>query len=199
MRLIIAVPLIAALSLAACKKEAVVAKDESVEAVAKKVAASEIKPLPGRWESTVRMERMDAEGLPPQVKDAMTRQMSKANTFSSCLTAEQVNKPDGGFFAGGAKGCTYKKFVMADGRIEAEMACGPEMGGQTMTMAGTYADSRYDITVNSVTPGPAGKPMTMVLNVASQRTGACDGKEDVTAEDVKKMEDYAKSMEAKNK
>jgi hypothetical protein len=52
MRLLIALPLLAAVALTACNKGgSVQAENESAESVAKKVAAADIKPLPGRWES----------------------------------------------------------------------------------------------------------------------------------------------------
>ena len=72
---------LALLSLGACKKEGVVAKDESVESVAKKVAASEVKPRPGRWESSMKLARMDMPGMPPQMKEAMSKQMGAVQTM----------------------------------------------------------------------------------------------------------------------
>lgn len=197
MRILLILPAIAALTLAGCGKGSVTAENESAEAVAKKVAASSIKPQPGRWESKVKFERLDIAGVPPEAKAAMAKQMGSEHTFSSCLTPEQVDKPNGGFFGGGGKDCTYKHFAMAGGKIDAEMTCGKEMFSQTMAMSGTYSETSYDIKVNSKAEVQPGKPMTVALAVAARRTGECDGKEDITAEDVKKMEDYAKSMNAK--
>lgn len=199
MRSILVLPLIAALSLAACKRDGVVAKDESVESVAQKVAASDIKLSPGRWESRMKLERMEMDGVPPQVKDALARQMGAERTFSSCLTPEQVEKPDGGFFGGGAKGCVYKKFLMVGGRVDNEMVCSEGQTSMTLKVSGTYSASEYNVMTSTEMSGPAGTPMRIAASAVSQRTGDCDGKEDITAQDMKKMEDYAKSQEAKAK
>lgn len=168
---------LAALSLSACKKEGVVAKDESVESVAKKVDASGIKPQPGRWESSVKIAKMDLPGLPPQAKDAMSKQMGQTQTFASCLTPEQANKPDAGFFQAGAKDCKYDTFTMAGGKIDAAMTC--DRGGQKlkMTMAGTYSETSYDIQVKSEGEVQPGMPMSMEMSIASHRAGECNGTE----------------------
>jgi hypothetical protein len=197
MRIVFALPLIA-FALSACNNGgSVTAENESAESVAKKVAASAVKPLPGRWESKVKLENFEMAGMPPQAKEAMARQMASADTFSSCLTPEQVDQPAGDFFAGGAKGCTYKHFTMAGGKLDAEMTCGKDMYVQTMTMRGSYSKAAYDITINSKSEVEPGKPMTMSLAVASRRVGDCNGKEDITAEDVKAMRDQAKAMTEK--
>ena len=168
---------LAALSLSACKKEGVVAKDESVESVAKKVDESGIKPQPGRWESSVKIGKMDLPGLPPQAKEAMGKQMGATQTFASCLTPEQAAKPDAGFFQAGAKDCKYDSFVMAGGKIDAAMTC--DRGGQTlkMTMAGTYSETSYDIEVKSQGEVQPGMPMSMEMSIASHRAGECNGTE----------------------
>ncbi len=168
---------IAVLSLSACKKEAVVAKNESAESVAKKVQESGIKPQPGRWESSVKLEKMELPGMPPQAKEAMNKQMGAAQTFASCLTPEQVNAPGGGFLPNGAQDCKYEHFVMADGKIDGAMTC--TQGGRTMkmTMAGQYSETNYDIKVTSQGEMQPGMPMSMEMSIASHRAGDCNGTE----------------------
>jgi hypothetical protein len=178
-----AVPVAAMLALAlaplaACKKEAVVAKDESVESVAKKVAAVSAKPKPGRWESQIKIDKMEMPGMTPEARAAMGKQMAGTQTFASCLTPEEVAKLDGNFFQQAASGCKYDRFVMADGKLEGEMTCG---GGQhppmKMTMDGTYGDSSYSMrVVSQVQMGP-GRSMDSEMTITSQRTGECKGTE----------------------
>ena len=186
---------VATFAIAGCGQEkGVEAKNESVESVSNKVAAAtNIRPQPGRWQSTVKMERIDMPGVPQQAKDAMAKQMTAGHSFSSCLTPEQVNQPNGGFFAGGAEGCVYNSFTMAGGRVDADMTC--DHGGmkQTMKMNGNYSPTSYDIKISSQSEVQPGVPMTMNLAVTSSRTGECDGKEDFTAKDAKEMEDRAKA------
>ena len=168
---------VAALSLAACKKDAVVAKDESAEAVAKKVQASAIKPLPGRWESSVKFEKMDLPNLPSQAKEAMNKQMNVTQTFASCLTPEEADKPNGSFFQKGAENCKYEHFVMAGGQIDAAMVCKERNTEVKMTMAGSYSASDYDIRVKSQGEMQPGMPMSVEMSIASRRTGDCNGSE----------------------
>lgn len=169
---------LALLSLGACKKEGVVAKDESVESVAKKVAASEVKPRPGRWESSMKLARMDMPGMPPQMKEAMSKRMGTAQTFATCLTPEEAAKPEAGFFQKGASGCKYDHFVMSGGRIDAAMTCERQGRGMKATMQGSYGEDVYDITVKSQTEMQPGVPMAMEMSIASRRTGDCNGTEE---------------------
>lgn len=169
---------LAAVSLGGCKKEGVVAKDESVESVAKKVQASNIKPRPGRWESRMKLETMDLPNMPPQAKAAMDKQMGVTQTFVSCLTPEQANKPDAGFFQKGAQDCKYDHFVMSDGKLDSAMTC--KQGNQQvrMTMTGAYGTDSYDIRVNSQGEMQPGMPMSMAMTISSRRVGDCNGSEE---------------------
>lgn len=165
-------------SLAACKKDTVVAKNESVESVAKKVAASGIKPQPGRWESNMKLEKFDLPGLPPQAKAAMDKRMGVTQTFASCLTPEEASKPEGSFFQKGAENCKYDHFVMADGKLDAAMTCNEHNTQMKMAMAGTYSETEYNMHVKSQGEAQPGMPMTMEMTVASHRVGDCNGTEE---------------------
>ncbi len=167
----------AALSLSACKKNSVEADNASVETVAKKVAASSIKPKPGLWVSTVKIDKMDIAGMPPQAKAMMQQQMAQSHTASSCLTPQQADKPDASFFQQAAKDCTYDHFAMADGKIDGKMTCKRGATSQTMTMNGTYGTDNYNMVINMQGEAQPGMPMTMAMNVSSKRTGECTGKE----------------------
>jgi hypothetical protein len=178
MRALVVLPLIAALSLTACKKQAVVAKNESMESVANKVAKSGIKPLPGRWESSVKLEKMDLPNMPPEAKAMMDKQMGVTQTFARCLTPEQAAKPDAGFFQKNAEGCAYDHFIMADGRVDAELTCKQATRQIKMTMAGTYSETNYEMHVNSQGEMQPGMPMSMSMSIASHRVGNCNGSEE---------------------
>lgn len=169
---------LAALSLSACKKEGVVAKDESVESVAKKVDESGIKPQPGRWESNMKLEKFDLPGLSPQAKAAMDKRMGVTQTFASCLTPEEASKPEGSFFQKGAENCKYDHFVMADGKLDAAMTCNEHNTQMKMAMAGTYSETEYNMHVKSQGEAQPGMPMTMEMTVASHRVGDCNGTEE---------------------
>jgi hypothetical protein len=170
---------VAALALSGCgEKAGVEAKNESAESVANKVAASNIKPRPGRWESSMRLEKMGVAGLPPQAKDAMARQQGMTQTFSSCLTPEQAERPNGGFFQKGASGCTYDRFTMAGGRVDGEMTCKQGSGPQKVRMNGSYSEDSYNIAIASEGEMQPGMKMSMAMTISARRTGECTGKED---------------------
>ena len=171
--------LVAALALAGCQgKDSVEAHDESVEAVAKKVAQSDIRPAPGRWEATMTIAKMEMPGLPPQAREMLTRQLGKPQTFATCLTPEEAAKPDASFFQKAGEGCKYDHFSMKGGIIDARVSCDREGARQAMTMAGSYGTEKYDVTVNSAGEAQPGVPMKLTMSIASRRVGACTGKED---------------------
>ena len=174
--LIIAAAIIA-LSLGGCKKkDSVEANNASVQSVADKVAASGIKPKAGQWESTVKIDKMEIAGMPPQAKAMMQQRIGQTHTASSCLTPEQANKPDTSFFQQASKDCTYDHFSMTDGKIDAKMICKRGAASQTMLMTGTYTEESYNIAINTQGEAQPGMPMTMAMTVASRRTGECAAK-----------------------
>ena len=179
MRPILMLPLVAGLVLAGCNsKPGVEAKNESAESVAKKVADSGLKPRPGRWQSTMKIEKMEMPGMPPQAQGALQQSLASAKTFTTCLTAEQVNKPNAEFFGSHGSGCTYQHFTMAGGTIDAEMTCNRAPMQMHMTMQGTYSTENYSIRVNNQGEIAPGKTMSTTMAVDSHRVGDCDGTEE---------------------
>ena len=77
-----------AFAVSACNSgDTVEAENESVDSVNKKIAAADLKPNPGRWESTMTFDKIEMPGMPPEMRD-MAKGMF-ANMFSStnyCLT-----------------------------------------------------------------------------------------------------------------
>ena len=177
MRLALALPLFAAIAITGCSKGGVEAKNESAESVAKKVAAADIKISPGHWESTMKFEKLEMPGMPPQAQAAMQRAMATSRTFASCLTPEEVNRPNAGFFGSHETGCTYKHFTMAGGKIDAEMICDRSAGQMRMTMQGTYDADNYTMRVSNQGTMAPGKTMNTTMAMTAHRTGECTGKE----------------------
>lgn len=158
-------------------KDSVHAENESLESVAAKVADSNVKPLPGQWQSTMKIEKLDIPNLPAEAKAAMQQQMGAAQSFSSCLTPEQAAKPSAEFFQGKQSGCTYEKFAMEGGKIDAVMTCANGGQNQKMTMTGVYGAEAYDIRISADGEMQPGMPMSMTMAISSKRTGECTGKE----------------------
>ena len=160
--------------LAACgKKEEVAVKDAKPAEVASAVAASGVKPLPGKWESSVKIEKMEMPGMPAQMAAQVQKSIGLDKTFATCLTPAQIERPDAGFFQQGASGCNYDSFSMADGKIDGKMTCTNTGAAQVVTMAGTYGPDTYAITSTSSAKIDGQIPMNMTMTVTSRRVGDC--------------------------
>ena len=168
-------------TLAACGQEkGVSAENESVESVAKKVAEAgeQIRPRAGRWRNEMKLEKLEIPGMPAQLKEAMSKQLSTAQTHFSCLTPEEAERPNATFFQKEASGCTYKRFTMAGGKVDAEMVCDRGQGQQqSMTMSGTYSDERFDMRMSSQGSMGRGMTMNMTMAIKAERVGECNGSE----------------------
>jgi Protein of unknown function (DUF3617) len=170
---------LATLAVAACgKQDSIEAENESASSVAEKVAKSNIKPMPGRWQSSMKIEKLEIANMPPEAKAMMQKQMGAMQSFFTCLTPEQVDKPNAGFFQQDASGCTYEKFSMSGGRIDAAVTCKHGQHAQKMTMSGQYSPESYNITMSSNGEMQPGMPMSMVMSIAAKRIGECNGKEE---------------------
>lgn len=168
--------------LAACgSKPAVEEKNASVEDVAEKVREVSSDGgfiSPGQWESTVTIEDVNMPGLPPSAAEQMKKMVAQNQVTTSCLTAEEVKKPQPGFFGGNDK-CRYDHFTMGSGKIDAEMHCTQNGTTQVMQMAGTYSPQAYTMQMTSSSNGAptAQGNMTMKMKVNARRVGDCTGKE----------------------
>jgi hypothetical protein len=182
MRTIHLLPLGAAILLAACGSsgdEAAGGGDEAVtaEAVAAKVEGM-VQPRPGQYQTTLELIEFDVPGMPEQAK-AQVRAMlggelSQGNDF--CLTPEEAEN-------NGAQkmmenlaesNCTFDKFDVAGGKIDADMQCKGQDGmvshvqmDGTMTAEGSAMTMTMDQDMANV-----GK-MNMKMKVTSKRTGDC--------------------------
>lgn len=122
----------------------------------------------GQWESTSRI--LDISGV-SESEAADLKSRIGGQKFSTCLTQEEVEQPDADFFSGQQSDCSYSRFAMADGTIEAEMRCVTGAIVQDNILTGTYEPERYDFTLTSVGDGPTGE--TMTLAVSAKRVGDC--------------------------
>ncbi|MEO7383947.1 MAG: DUF3617 domain-containing protein [Novosphingobium sp.] len=169
---------LALLALSACNKGAVEAKNESAQSVAEKVAAAgDIALLPGQWESTFKMEKMDIGGdMPPAAKAAMQRAMGAEHSIKTCLTPEQAKARKAAFMQH-ETGCIYQNFSMAGGHIEGTATCDAGGTKRTIKMSGQYAPDSYQMHVDSQMQRPGGMSVSSSMTMNAHRTGDCTGKE----------------------
>ncbi len=171
--------LAAAILLAACGKPAVDETNASVGEVVEAVARSgeTARFTPGRWESTVTFVGMEAPGMPAEAVTAMRRIQDKPQSFATCLTPEQAQRPTPDFFAKTSANCRYDHFKMGGGNVDAKLRCSDQNAASEMEMNGRYGPSNYDMamTTHVAAGGPQG--MTMRMKVAAKQVGPCRGDE----------------------
>lgn len=173
--------MIALLLLGACNRGPEIdEQNASVEAVAAKVreaSGSGGFVRPGEWQSKVTIEDFEIPGMAPEMVTQMRNAVAQnqQQSFTSCLTQEDVDQPKGKFFTGNDQ-CRYDHFTMGGGKIDAKMRCPAGQGmTQVMTMTGTYSPDTYDMRMTMTgqgVEGPAAQ-MKMAMRVVSKRVGAC--------------------------
>lgn len=120
---------------------------------------------PGMWATTVTVTDIAGGDFPPEVA-AMMR--GKPHTYNHCVTPEEAAKGPREMLAQSSS-CTFSKFDMAGGHLDAVMRC--PQNNMTVTESGTYGPASYAATSHMVMQGQGG--MTMTANVTGRRTGAC--------------------------
>ena len=136
---------------------------------------------PGKWAATIRVEQVDAPGMPPQMADGLKQMFSSLEPIQSCLSAKDANRPAADFFLGRKRAdCRYERFSMESGVLDARLRCERDGVGQTMTIQGSYSPETYQLAATSrlqEEARPEQGAMSLRLNIAARRTGACDGSE----------------------
>jgi hypothetical protein len=175
MRLVAPITIVALMALAACNKQSgdsVSMKNVSLEDVAKTQKA---KIQPGEWEVTVEMIDQKVTGGPPGMP-AMPK--SPPVTTKTCITPEQVNRPEG-MFSGGTgdlkKNCIYDSFSMDDGKIDAKMHCTMPNGMKIeATNSGTFSSTELSSdSTSSVSGLPGGMSSSSHTKMTAKRVGEC--------------------------
>ncbi|TCM18924.1 uncharacterized protein DUF3617 [Novosphingobium sp. PhB165] len=144
----------------------------------KQEAAQLQRPTPGQYKQTVQVTRMDVPGLPSEAAEQMKAMMAKTKVSTFCLTAAEAEKGYRDMFEGIGKGkeCTYSRFEVDGGKLDAQMDCkSGDQGRAVMKLAGTVTAEGSDVTVvmdMSGGPGPNGQ-MNMAMHTTTQRIGDC--------------------------
>lgn len=167
------------LLLSACGKSADKAGDGtpmSADELADKVQAVKMKP--GQWETTVEIVDMKMEGLPEGAPaGTMSNMIGSKTTVKSCITKEQVEKPNADFLSAQKNAnCTYSAFDMSGGRIKAAMTCaGKDRPGEIkMNMTGKYGPDSYEMNQDMTMAGfQPGMTMAMKSKVTGRHIGDC--------------------------
>jgi hypothetical protein len=180
MRRITFVPLAAALALAGCGSGGADADGDGKISVkeAATEAAGAVAPRPGQYESKVQLLEIEM----PEVAGVDTEQMKKtlqsamSSTTRHCITAEDardaakqmIQTPE-------SDNCSYSKFDVSGGDIEAVMACkNPDGSTSNMQLSGQMGreQSHMVMQLDQALPGvPGGGKSHFKMQVDSRRIG----------------------------
>jgi hypothetical protein len=136
-----------------------------------------VKREAGNWKTEVKLVKFEMPGMPPEMKDTMSKQFAAAGNMDQCFTQEQVDKED--IAAELSKGpgnggeCKWAKKDVAGGKIDVAGTC--TAAGQTLDMAmnGTMEAKKTDVTITTKGKAPTGGDMEMVMQLTSTHTGPC--------------------------
>jgi hypothetical protein len=170
-----------ALPLAGCGKPDVEAKNASAAEVAEKVraAGADVRMKPGKWAMTAVVEKVEMPGMPPEMAAAFSNTSGQETKFESCLTQAEADRPAGKFFGGDKNGdCTYERFTMSGGKIDARANCKIGAMQQTIAMNGQFGEEQFSLRQSVETDGPPGSTgkMKATVRIDSRRVGECDAK-----------------------
>jgi hypothetical protein len=121
---------------------------------------------------------MQFEGLPKEAADQMMGMRPRIQTHTICITDEEAEQGYKDMLRNvGEDGeCTYTKFDVSGGKLDAEMHCTmPNQGDATMTMNGTVGRTNSDVMIGMNVKGSQGRmgDMTMKMHMISERVGDC--------------------------
>ncbi|HUD28632.1 MAG TPA: DUF3617 domain-containing protein [Novosphingobium sp.] len=170
-----------ALALAGCgsKDEAGDGAPKSTEQV-KQEAAKLVRPEPGEYRQVVEITRMEVPGMPAEAAEQMKSAMKATQEGTFCLTKADADRGFKDMFNDVGKGnqCTYSRFDVDGGTLDAQMECQSQQQGKaTMKMNGTVSEQGSDITVAMDTTGgpPPMGTMKMTMHMTTTRLGDCKG------------------------
>lgn len=141
-------------------------------------AAKLERPEPGKYKQTVEILQMEIPGLPKQAQDQMAAMQPKTQVSEICLTANDAEEGFKDMFKDLGKGgeCTYDKFDVSGGKLDARMTCNiPGQGRAVMLVNGAATTTGSDVTVSMEMSGgssPMGN-MKMKMHMTSERVGDC--------------------------
>jgi hypothetical protein len=181
MRPIHALPLVAAVLLAACGGggDADADGDGAISGV--EVAAEAegmVQPKPGQYRTTLELIEFNAPGVPDsareQMQQAFASGLAEGNTF--CMTEAEAaeNGPRQMVENLAESDCEMSSFNVSGNTVVAEMQCaGPGGGKNTVKMEGEMTAESSTMTMDLAQDLGAVGNVAMKMRVASQRTGDC--------------------------
>lgn len=143
----------------------------TAEEVAAKVEAAGVKPQPGLYRATITMTGIDIPGMPAEMAG---HGAGMVTTTEDCLTQAEVDKGFEELFKQGQKGeCSYERFNLDGGKVDAVMVCQTPEGAARMTMTGTTTATSSDFTATTAMNFEGVGEATMKFAAKHERIGEC--------------------------
>jgi hypothetical protein len=152
-------------------------ENATADEVLKQAAAAQAKNKvqPGEWDNTVQIVSAEMPGAPEMLKKKMEEETKRGPTSTKeCKKSDENSQIDFAKMAPAARGCTFPKYVIAGGRIDANMECKGPFGPVKMAISGTQTATSYDITMTQAQalPGQSAESK-MTLRASGKRLGEC--------------------------
>ena len=170
-----------AVALAGCQSAAERHAAETGEIDARNASMDEISGLtkaaraknalqPGEWETAIRIVSTDLSGLPPAEREAQLAAVKRQERQSKrCAKAEDLKPFDIEALARVAGDCTFPRYVLKGGKLDAEIRCTQGGAVTALTLQGTISKTGYDV----VTTQGAGTGHGFTLRATGNRLGDC--------------------------
>ena len=177
MRKPIAFSCLAVLALGACGKSATEEKTAASggSQALEKAAEMAFQMQPGKYRTSVAVQKVEIPGMPAKVAEQMKAMMSKSSSSESCVTADRAAKGIEVMKEQMAKGqCTFDRFEAFGGTVDASFTC---KSGDQMTLKatsnGTYTPTGSVIQATGDMTGPGGKTIHIEHIITTERIGDC--------------------------
>lgn len=152
-------------------------ENATAEEVVKQAKAAQAKNRiqPGEWENSARIVSFSLPGAPDALKAQLDEELKKPPTVKKeCRSEKDADANDLAQIIPQASGCTFPKYQLAGGKIDAQMECPGPTGPVSMTVSGTQSATAYDLTLTQIQPVPGQtEKSTVTMQTTGKRLGDC--------------------------
>lgn len=133
-----------------------------------------IRPQPGLYRATITMTGIDIPGMPPEMAG---HGAGMVTTSEDCLTKEDVDNGFEELLKQGQNGeCSYDRFTLDGGKLDAVMVCKTPEGNTRMAMTGTTTPTASDFAATMQMNFEGTGEGTMKFTAKHERIGDCPAK-----------------------
>lgn len=168
---------LASLALAACNQASNDTADQGGAAIDPAGAAAELafQFKPGKYRTTIEVQKIDIPGMPAAFAGQMKAMMSKQASAEYCISPEQSARGLEVMKEHLGKGkCQFEKFDAKAGTVDSVFTCNTGEGMQLRSVSkGTYSETGSQAGVSADMSMPGGKSMHIEQTVKMERIGEC--------------------------